>query len=104
MSIATVLAWIFDNAPGIRTVDGVLTEWPMTLGPIPSEVQIDAWNLEYEKVVSDVTKSKEAESLKKEQATTDLKVIIAEQSKDENKLALKDIVERIKKIEAFLGI
>jgi hypothetical protein len=34
--LGKALGEIYNNAPGISTKDGVITEWPDSLGPIPS--------------------------------------------------------------------
>lgn len=46
-SLAEVLGWKFNHAPGIRT-DGVnITEWPGALGPIPTQAEIDQWTIDF---------------------------------------------------------
>ena len=59
-ALAKVLAWKFDNAPGIRTrevldVDGNPTgvmeifDWPLEeLGVQPSQTEIDTWTAEFD--------------------------------------------------------
>ena len=52
-SLAEVLAWKFDNAPGIRTrEDGQggmkIFDWPEALGPEPTQTQIDTWTAEFD--------------------------------------------------------
>jgi hypothetical protein len=48
VTLGSLLGWKFDNAPGIVTRDGVLTEWPSGLGPRPTDDQITTWTAEYE--------------------------------------------------------
>jgi hypothetical protein len=43
--IANVIAWKFNNQSGMRTDDGVITEFP---GGIPSKEDQDTWASEYE--------------------------------------------------------
>lgn len=48
MTLGAALGWKFDNAPGISTVDGVLTAWPEdSLGPAPTEAEQAAIMAEY---------------------------------------------------------
>lgn len=52
-SLALILAWKFNNVPGIRTRekrDGTfeIFEWPNELGPLPSEADLRQWSVEYE--------------------------------------------------------
>jgi hypothetical protein len=60
MSLGKILAWKFDNAPGIRTRErqdakgkpdgsGVMEvfDWPSALGPEPTQAQIAQWTGEY---------------------------------------------------------
>lgn len=53
MTIAEVLAWKFNNQPGMRceTVDGVLkiTEFP---NGVPSQAEQDTWTAEYDAFVA----------------------------------------------------
>ena len=44
---AAVVGWKFDHAPGITTHAGVITGWPASLGPVPTEDQISVWRVEY---------------------------------------------------------
>lgn len=43
-----ILAWKFNDTPGITTVNGYVRDWPEVLGPKPTEAQIDAWGEEYD--------------------------------------------------------
>lgn len=47
MTLALALGWKYDNAPGIETVDGVLTAWPEALGDAPDETEQAAIIAEY---------------------------------------------------------
>ena len=51
MSLAEVLAWKFDHAPGIRTRvakgKAEIFDWPPELGPAPTQAQIDRWTDEF---------------------------------------------------------
>ena len=48
MSLAAALGWKYDNAPGIKTVDNVLVDWPEELGVAPDETEQAAIIAEYE--------------------------------------------------------
>jgi len=53
MSLGMVLGWKFNNASGICTKEqedgsSAITEWPESLGPLPTAEQIAAWSAEYE--------------------------------------------------------
>ncbi|MGG7581042.1 hypothetical protein [Rhizobium sp. Nf11,1] len=52
MSLGMALGWKFNNAPGILTVDGVLTGWPEALGDIPTEEEQEEILAEYEAFLS----------------------------------------------------
>lgn len=43
-SIAEVIGWKFNHQDGMKTVDGVITEFP---GGIPTQAEQDAWTAEY---------------------------------------------------------
>ena len=47
-SIALVLGYKFNHEPGISLKDGVITEWPESLGPLPGDAQIAAWVIEFD--------------------------------------------------------
>lgn len=52
-SLAEVLAWKYDTAPGIRTRENakgnmVIFDWPKVLGAKPTLAQIAAWTEEYD--------------------------------------------------------
>lgn len=53
-SVGEVLGWKFNYAPGIRTLDGVITAWPAGLGPQPNDAQIAAYTTEYEAAKPDL--------------------------------------------------
>ena len=44
MNIAQVIGWKFNHQEGMRTRDGVITEFP---GGIPSQADQDTWTAEY---------------------------------------------------------
>ena len=46
--LGEILGWKHNHCPGIRTDEGILTEWPVALGPWPSDEQIVTWTAEYE--------------------------------------------------------
>ncbi len=50
-SLAEVLGWKFNHAPGIRTMGSpsgaVIFDWPPALGPEPTAAQIAQWTAEY---------------------------------------------------------
>lgn len=43
-----ILGWKFGHAEGIKTVDGVIAEWPDALGAKPTSQQVDSWGVEYD--------------------------------------------------------
>lgn len=43
-----ILGWKFNHAEGIRTISGVILDWPATLGERPTSQQVDAWGIEYD--------------------------------------------------------
>ena len=47
ITIAEVLGWKFNHAPGITTKDNVLTAFPESIGPMPTDSEIDAYRAEY---------------------------------------------------------
>ena len=47
ITIAEVLGWKFNHAPGIRTKDGVLTAFPESIGAMPTDSEIDVYRAEY---------------------------------------------------------
>ena len=51
MSLAEVLAWKFNDAPGIRTREEngkmEIFDWPESLGPVPTQGQIGQWTGEF---------------------------------------------------------
>jgi hypothetical protein len=38
-----ILGWKHNHAQGIRTSDGCLTDWPVSLGPWPTDEQLQGW-------------------------------------------------------------
>lgn len=48
MDSGMILGWKFNNAPGIKTIDGLIVEWPSSLGAMPTDAQIAAWGEEYD--------------------------------------------------------
>jgi hypothetical protein len=46
-TIAEILGWKFNHAPGIRTKDGVLTAFPEAVGPMPTETEMNTYRAEY---------------------------------------------------------
>lgn len=101
--IGTVLGWKFNHEPGITTVDGVIKEWPKVLGPLPTKEQLELWSAEYDFAQVAIVQAEAAEKAKKEQAAKDLKDLIIAQSADETKITLKDLIDRVKEIEKYLG-
>ena len=47
------LGWKHGYPQGIRTSDGVITAWP--LGPVPSQAQVDQWEVEYDAAKLDLS-------------------------------------------------
>lgn len=43
-----ILGWKHNHTPGIRTSDGGLTDWPASLGPWPTDEQLQAWIEEWQ--------------------------------------------------------
>lgn len=56
-----ILGWKFNDAQGITTVDGVIRDWPESLGDRPTEEQIDAWGAEFDTAVASEKAAKIAE-------------------------------------------
>lgn len=52
MNLAMALSWKFDNAAGIQTVDGVITEWPEDLGDVPTDQEQATILAEYEAYIA----------------------------------------------------
>ena len=52
MTLGAALGWKYDNAPGICTVDGVLTKWPEALGLEPGETEQATIVAEYEDLLA----------------------------------------------------
>lgn len=52
MSLAMALSWKFNDAAGIQTVDGVITEWPEDLGEFPTDEEQAAIIADYEAYVA----------------------------------------------------
>lgn len=68
--IGTVLGWKFNHAPGIKTIDGVITEWPALLGDVPTQAEIDTYTGEYETYFAGVAAAQAAADLKVANAKT----------------------------------
>lgn len=49
-NIGEVVGWKFNHTPGIMTRNKKITQWPESLGPIPSDAQIATWAVEYEEI------------------------------------------------------
>ena len=47
-NLGSALGWKHNHVSGIGTVDGELTEWPLSLGTWPTEAQQAQWVGEYE--------------------------------------------------------
>jgi hypothetical protein len=60
-----ILGWKYNHAEGITTVDGVIRDWPSTLGEKPTEAQIDAWGVEYDAMVAAAEAAEQARIDKK---------------------------------------
>jgi len=103
-NIAEILAWKFEKAPGIRTVGDQITEWPQVLGPIPTQAQLDQWTAEYEAFRTAEEQKVAAQKEKEERARLELAALRAEQAGQEDRLNVKDILVRVKKIEEILGL
>lgn len=58
-SLAEVLEWKFNKAPGIRTDGEQITAWPPALGPRPTTTDIDTWTTEFQAVVDDLKADQE---------------------------------------------
>lgn len=56
--------WKANYVEGIRMVDDVITDWPESLGDVPTEDDIQKWIVEYRawKVTDDATKAGEVET------------------------------------------
>lgn len=48
-----ILGWKHNHTPGIRTSDGCLTDWPVSLGPWPTDEQLQGWVDEWMALPSD---------------------------------------------------
>ena len=46
-NLGAILGWKHNHEPGIRTIDGIITAWPPSLGAFPTQAQIDAWTAEF---------------------------------------------------------
>lgn len=47
-NLGAVLGWKHNNEPGIRTKNGEIIGWPVSLGSLPTQQQIDTWTSEFE--------------------------------------------------------
>lgn len=62
--LGAVLGWKHNHEPGIRTEDGVITAWPLTLGSMPTQTQIDTWTAEYLAAKPDVDAARDVDASK----------------------------------------
>ncbi len=60
-----ILAWKFNDTPGVTTVNGHVRDWPESLGPLPTEAQIDAWGAEYDAAMAAIAAAEQAKIDKK---------------------------------------
>ena len=58
------LGWKFPGQPGIRTLEGILTEWPAALGTFPTQVQADTWETDYLAAKPDLDATRDVDGLK----------------------------------------
>ena len=64
MSIAEVIAWKFNGAPGMSTDGFKITGWPISLGRRPTEAELIAFTAEYALVVSDLRATQDLQEKK----------------------------------------
>ena len=83
-SLAQVLEWKFPNTEGISTGENVATgkmkifDWPLTLGPEPTQAQIIQWTLEFDSLPTPLTLAEEVVAAK---TLDDLKAIMLKMAK-----------------------
>ncbi len=53
MDIGGTLGWKFNHIQGITTRKGIITEWPDSLGVVPSDAQIAIWGVEFDKFLEE---------------------------------------------------
>ena len=51
--LGLVLGWKHNNEPGLETEFGMLTAWPSSLGPPPTDGQLQGWVTAYEALPDD---------------------------------------------------
>ena len=51
--LGRLLGWKHNYAPGIVTCNGVLNEWPASLGPWPDDAQLQTWCDEWDALPAD---------------------------------------------------
>ena len=51
------IGWKHNHEPGIRTREGVITAWPETLGDMPTQEQVEQWEIEWLAFVNDPVNS-----------------------------------------------
>lgn len=78
----TILGWKYAHAEGIRTVGGVITDWPESLGAKPTSQQIDAWGAEYDAAMAAAKQAEETRKAKRFQDILDALPTLA-QHRDE---------------------
>lgn len=66
-----ILGWKFNHAPGICTIDGVITEWPAALGPVPTQAQLNSWAAEYDTYLAARQAQKNADAVAHEEVKAD---------------------------------
>ena len=66
-----ILGWKFNHAPGICTVDGVITGWPEALGPLPTPEQLTTWEAEYATYQQTLADAATADAAAKTEAQAD---------------------------------
>ena len=47
IGLEAVLGWKFNHVPGISTKNGVLTNWPVSLGDMPTEAEVATYTAEF---------------------------------------------------------
>lgn len=62
MTLANVLEYKFPKVGGIVTKEGVLIEWPESLGPVPDQSTIDTWTVEYSAALQSQATAEAAQS------------------------------------------
>jgi hypothetical protein len=105
-NLGAILGWKFNNVPGIKTVDDVLIEWPISLGALPTDDQIQTWATEYLAHLSAIEATndqKEMDFIDSFPRWPDVKAeieaieIAADALTQPTKGIIKDILKRLKK-------